>query len=285
VYAIFFYGIENLGLEEGERLDNEFANINGIGMAAALACVLQVHELLYKRSRWSAIMMIPAVVMIAATQSRKALVFLVVGVFGVLILRSLAQKGNIRKLLKAIVSVAAVCVVFYLVLRLPMFGGILSRMESMVASWTGEGASDGSADKRNEMVKLGWEYFLQYPLGGSGFGSSGIITQRHLGWSTYLHNNYVELLSGGGIIGFFLYYALHIYLLINLIKYRKADTEAFIIGFVWLGLILIMDWGSVSYSGKSRWYYLMINCLNIGMLKSRQEEKKYEKNGEFIVRK
>ncbi len=100
VYAIFFYGFENLGLDEGTRPDNEFANINSIGMAAALACVLQVHEMINKRSRMAALMMIPAIIMIAATQSRKALVFLVVGVLGVFLLKSMMQKGLSKKLWK-----------------------------------------------------------------------------------------------------------------------------------------------------------------------------------------
>ena len=35
------------------------------GMAAALACVVQVHDLVNKRPRWPAIMMIPATIMIS----------------------------------------------------------------------------------------------------------------------------------------------------------------------------------------------------------------------------
>ena len=269
VYAIFFYGIENLGLEEGVRLDNEFANINGIGMAAALSCVLQAHEFLNKRSRWPALMMLPAVIMIAATQSRKALVFLMVGALGVYVLHSLTQKSISKRLWRTILSVAVICLAFYFVLQLPIFEGIMSRMETMVAPVTGQGEMDSSAVSRSKMVELGWEYFLKYPVGGYGFGSSAVITQRNLGWSTYLHNNYVEVLSGGGVIGFVLYYAVHIYMFVNLIKYRKADQEAFCIGFVWLVLILIMDWGSVSYIEKSRWYYLMILCLNISCMQKK----------------
>lgn len=272
VYAIFYYGLENLGLEEGRRLENEFSNVNTIGMTAALACVLQVQELLYKRSRWSAVMMIPAVVMVAATQSRKALVLLLAGVMGVYILKNLSKKGFANKLCKVLFSVAFVCVLLYLALRLPIFAGVMERMESMIAAWTGEGRADGSALKRDQMVQIGWEYFLKYPIGGTGFGSSGILTQQYLGWSTYLHNNYVELLSGGGVIGFLLYYALHGYILVNLIRYRKADPERFAIGVVWIILILIMDYGMVSYTSKLQWFYIMIHFMNVEHMKKKYRE-------------
>lgn len=269
IYAIFYYGLENLGLEEGQRLDNEFSNINTIGMAAALACVLQIYELLYKRSRWSVVMMIPAVIMVAATQSRKALVLLIAGVMGVYILKNLSKKGFANKLCKVLFSVAFVCVLLYLVLRLPIFAGVMERMESMIAVWTGEGRADGSALKRDRMTQIGWECFLQHPIGGIGIGSSGILTQQYLGWSTYLHNNYIELLSCGGLIGAILYYASHIYILTNLVKYRKADLERFTVGLVWLLLILIMNYGMVTYYSKEQWLYLMIHFLNVGKMKEK----------------
>lgn len=276
VYAINFYGLEGLGLEEGERLESEFANINSIGMTAALACVIQVHELLCKKSRWSALMMIPAVIMVAATQSRKALVYLIVGVLGIYVVNSLMQRGFSKKIWRTVFSVFLVLGAFYMLLQLPVFAGLMERMESMLASWTGEGKADSSAVSRNKMVALGWEYFLKYPIGGIGIGSSSVLTQRFLGRSTYLHNNYVELLSGGGIFAFIFYYATHVYVLVNLFKYRKADPQAFAIGLVWMALILIMDYGAVSYAGKTRWYYLMIHCLNIGCMKKKSMVMEHE---------
>ena len=76
------------------RISNEFANVNTIGLACALSCVIQINfKCLSSKKHFSpsALLMIPSVVVIAATQSRKALVFLIVGVLGYAFIK--AQKS------------------------------------------------------------------------------------------------------------------------------------------------------------------------------------------------
>ena len=87
-----FYGLSNIMLASqaaSARLNNEYTNINSIGMACAISCVIQFSELQYKsKGKWTSIFMIPAIVVIAATQSRKALVFAIGGVFALLIIKT-----------------------------------------------------------------------------------------------------------------------------------------------------------------------------------------------------
>ncbi len=88
IYALAFYGLDRMidaGHNSGLRLDTEFANVNTIGLACALSCVIQVGIRFVDRNiRFfpSVLLMIPCVVVIAATQSRKAIVFLIAGIFG-----------------------------------------------------------------------------------------------------------------------------------------------------------------------------------------------------------
>ena len=84
-----------------------------------------------------------------------------------------------------------------------------------------------------------------------------------------MHNNFVELLCSGGLIGFLIYYGMYFYLFQNLLRYKHADRKHFEICFVWLVLMLIMDYAMVSYYEKPQWIYLMIHFLNISCLKKK----------------
>lgn len=63
-----------------------------------------------------------------------------------------------------------------------------------------------------------------------------------------------------------------IYLIYNLIKYRKADFRIFIISFVWIILALAMDYGMVTYYEKTQWFYMMVYFLNIRYLRRKMEK-------------
>ncbi len=272
LYTIFFYGVENFGADvEADRLDNDFANVNNIGMTVALSCVLQFNKLLNKESRWSAVMMIPSTYVIAATQSRTALILLIGGIYASYILKIGNQKGTLKKLLKVIFYTVFFCAGIYFLLKLPTFSGMMERMKSL-----GNITAESSAGIRQQMIKIGLDYFKQHPIGGIGIGGSYILTERHLGESTYLHNNFVELLSCGGIIGFICYYASYVYLYVNLIKYRKATPEFFAIGFTWLSIMLVAHYGGVEYHTKSSWYQLLIHFLNVECMKRKARGIQYE---------
>ena len=121
-------------------------------------------------------------------------------------------------------------------------------------------------------MKLGMEWFQKYPLFGIGMGNPHILAGTYLNFDAYLHNNFVELLCGGGVVGFVLYYAIFVYLFVGLFKYRKADRDAFSVALVWLGLILIMNYGMVTYYSKTQWFYLLVHFINVNNLKTKHRE-------------
>lgn len=277
LYTIIFFGLDYLmDAAEDLRMESEYANSNSIGLAAALACTIQINLFMHKKSRWSAILLIPAIVVIAASQSRKALLFLAIGICGVYLVKNMQHKGFIKKLLKIALAAAILILVFSQLYSLPIFDGIRIRMDSMLASFTGEGKVDNSTIVRNQMTQLGLEWFLKYPIFGVGIGNPHILAGKYLAFDTYLHNNFVELLCGGGIVGFLLYYGAYAYLLVKLFQYRNVNKEYVGIGFVWIVLMLIMDYGMVSYYTKEQWLYLMIHFLNVYHLGKRHKEQRNE---------
>ena len=160
----------------------------------------------------------------------------------------------------------------YLLLQLPIFEGSMERMRGLLAFWTDSGEADHSTILRNDMVTLGIDTWKSHPLGGIGIGNPHILARDYLKYDAYLHNNFVELLCGGGLVGFILYYAMFIYLFVCLFKYRKADFEAFSVALIWLGLMLIMNYGMVTYYSKLQWYYLLVHFVNVSQLRRKYKE-------------
>lgn len=157
--------------------------------------------------------MIPSVVVIAATQSRKALVFLIVGVLGYAFIKAQkSPKSIFIKGFKIMFWILILSFVFYWILQL----GILKEYENAwkrVERWFGNGQVDHSTIVRNNLKTLGIEWFLRYPFGGIGIANPHILANYYYAFDAYLHDNFVELLCGGGIIGFSVYYSMYVYLL------------------------------------------------------------------------
>lgn len=275
LYSLSFYGLDRMIVAGSSnlRISNEFANVNTIGLDCALSCVIQINfKCLSSKKHFSpsALLMIPSVVVIAATQSRKALVFLIVGVLGYAFIKAQkSPKSIFIKGFKIMFWILILSFVFYWILQLGIFEGIRERMEGMLNAGFGNGQVDHSTIVRNNLKTLGIEWFLRYPFGGIGIANPHILANYYYAFDAYLHDNFVELLCGGGIIGFSVYYSMYVYLFIQLWKYRKADPQRVTFFAMWLGLMFAMDYGMVSYYGKSNNFYLMIHFFYVFQLKQK----------------
>jgi O-antigen ligase len=258
-------------VQMGVRLDNSYTNINSIGMLAAIGILIQFDELLGDK-RWSVpvLFCVPSIYMIAATQSRKALVMLVVGVFMILILRNIDNKDALETILRVTAICILFCAAFYVAMMLPVFAGVAQRMKGLIAMVTGKGEMGASASIRKQMVQIGMEQFRKTPLVGIGIGCPHYISAKKLSFDAYLHNNYVELLAAGGVIGFVLYYGIYVYLIGNLwaIKIRKSGD--YIIVCTLIIVFLIKDYGMVSMYSKSTYFYFVIFFLAVRKMRKRK---------------
>ncbi len=271
IYSLIFYGVDELlkaGTDSSLRADNEFANVNSIAMCCALSCMIQANEFFENRNRWTCVFLIPVLIVIGATQSRKALLFLIVGVFSAFIVKN-QNESFVKKFGKIILGCAVAALIIYGLLQLEIFSGIKQRMQTMFNSFTGNGKADHSSLIREKMIEIGWKEFTEHPVGGIGIANSYFITDKYLGMKTYLHNNFVELLSCGGIFAFVFYYAIYVYLFYSLWKYRNADKKQAMFFAIWLLIMLVLDYGNVSYYSKMQNFYLMIHFVNIQNLKKK----------------
>ena len=125
------------------------------------------------------------------------------------------------------------------------------------------------------------EIFRKNPLVGVGMGCPRIIAKQVLNFDAYLHNNFIELLAAGGIIGFALYYIeSYIYLFIEFYKLRNYKDENFIICVILSIILLFRDYAMVSMYSKITFVYFLIFFLEIEKTKDRKRSYKGVKKNE-----
>lgn len=100
---------------------------------------------------------------------------------------------------------------------------------------------------RLSMINLGKELFKSKPLLGYGLANAELFNN-----GTYLHNNYLELLVGIGLIGAFVYYLNPILSIIRNIKLFKYQSDRMALFFLMiLSCLLILDYTFVSYNSRA----------------------------------
>lgn len=274
-YTVYFYGLDYFitVLSSSARIANDALNANTVGLLGANAIVMTLYYMLYDRPRWWNIIALPTLGILAATGSRKALVFVVVGTVLLFIFRSLRSANVVNSIAKIIGSLLVLTIVGVAVLQLPMFSEVLDRMSSMVDAFSGTGG-DSSTIIRLALVDIGWDLFYQSPITGVGVNNPSVYTFFLYGKENYyLHNNYIELLAGTGVIGLLAYYSMYIYIAYNLIRYRDFHSNEYVMVLILFLSQIVMDMGMVSYESKSTYFYMMIFYLEVQLLqKGRKNE-------------
>ncbi len=287
IYSVVVFGYDNLTMaaeSQFTRLENAFANVNGIAVTIALSCLIEFWDLMNKRNRWQVIMYLPSLLVILATQSRKAFLFIILGFVCIIIQKNRGKHKPIESLLSVVVGILFVYFFVFLLSKADAFHGVFERFERMLFSYTGEGKADTSAIMRNKLVEVGIMSWKEEPFLGIGIGCSHHIAVERLDIDLYLHNNYVEILSGGGIIGFVSYYWIYAYLIYSLIVYRKNNEDLSALLIPWILLILIMDYGMVSYYSKRQWLYILTICVGVCELRENDYGKDDRKSNSIYIR-
>jgi putative O-antigen polymerase len=270
-YSYIFYGKDLIidVILRSKRLENIFSNVNSIGMLSGVMIIISIFKLIYDKSIWYVIFDIPAVVLILATASRKALVIVFIGVFLLFVFKNFN-----RNIFITIFWTIGISIISFLLIRwlmsLEAFSGIEKRMDGMVALLTGRGIVDSSSWLRYEYIKLGINIFKENPIIGVGIGNARIFVSSNYGYDAYLHNNYVELLANGGILGFTIYYYIYYSVIKDVIKYFKYREKYIVVVIILLVMQLIMDYGSVSYYYKNTIFYFLIFFISIRKMKERK---------------
>jgi hypothetical protein len=280
IYTLLFYGPSLLlhMVIGNVRLGNDYANANSLGMVAAISCIIQLYFILEHKHDASVVFIIPAVLVLAASQSRKAMVLLLLGII-MLYLLNMKGKKLPSKILKFILGVVVIILLCYLISKINLFQGVFERFETYFESLSGERGEN----IRDIYREIGMEQFKKTPVVGIGIGNSAALLQSCGQRRTYLHDNFVELLSCGGIIGFFIFYSMYVDLFISILKYRRANDNLSNLIIILIALMLFMDYGMVSYFDKQQYVYFMCFFLYSENLKRINEQIKLLKSSKGVI--
>lgn len=213
---------------------------------------------------------------ILLTGSRKGLLMIV---FAVVILRLVVERKKLVKNLLIIVGMAAM--LYFLIMNVSVLYNIVGvRVENLLTFLSKGETAEASLSDRHRLTQIGMSYVKENPWIGygydcfklvSGMGPSGSVPIGKVGF--YSHNNYVELLFGGGIIGFALYYIPVAYLLKRIVTGLRVHNCAPYLLAILLSK-LAMEYAYVSYYERVDAYItaILLGCALIAC-KGRKNEK------------
>ncbi len=256
-------------LRYDDRLSEQFyLNSNVIGVLCAMSITVNVYYILKdKRLYWWNLFLAAGVLIIAGTGSRQALAIMAGGLALLFLMTFIHGKSPVEIGVMLVIGIAFIVVALILLARIPAFSGIYKRMMSMVSAVTGVGKTDRSSTTRLALIPAGIHQFHRTPLLGVGMGSGHLVAWKYVNRTYYLHNNYVEILAGGGLVGFLIYYSFYCYVFGSFIRYRRyCSIETFICA-VLLVMLLVDDYANVTYYLKDTYFYLMIGAFEVRKLK------------------
>lgn len=118
--------------------------------------------------------------------------------------------AGLARLSRSLLARAAlvVCLLIVLVVSVVWMGGdtLVSRLENIPDDLQAAGAEDRVSQSRLEIWRTTWQLIKAHPVAGSGLGAYPKAFPQHHDASGQLvpqeaHNDYLELLAGGGLIG------------------------------------------------------------------------------------
>ena len=265
IYSLYFYGGSRFfAMASGIiRIGNDYANANAIGMWAAISAVLFVYFILGEGMKLKYIAIIMPILLVAFSQSRTAFIELIIGILLVVFFRYREKKQFLKGVFHIVFAILIIVAVIFFVSRFQVFSGLNERIQSLVDYSQGKSVREASVIQRELYIQAGWKQFLKTPILGVGIGNTDQITMIVTGRSTYLHNNFIELLASGGIIGFGIYYGIILYLIIKLIPFalkKESFSDACLIVLI---VHTIADYGTVSYYTKGTYFILVLCFLQV----------------------
>lgn len=207
------------------------------------------------------IMIIPQFLAILLTGSRKAMIIPVLGIILILLLKKMKV---FKKILYCMIILLILFIGIFTIKNInnPIANSITEKFESLIKYVTGQETNDWSINLRQFFIDTGIDIFKKHPIKGIGLNNFAYYVQDYTnyGESRYSHNNYIEILSCLGIIGFVLYYWIYIYIFMNLFKSIKRDRDNILLVITISAniVLMIMEWGIVSYTGCMYHVYISI---------------------------
>ncbi len=247
IFTIVYYGPRAYiaGMMEGKRMGYDFADANDLGRALMYTSIIGLYYAFYEKRWWNISISLISAFVSVGTGCRIAIIIFVVGLFCLFFFYFTGKKRILG--IGAFIALAGIS---FALLYLPVFESMRIRIIGMLGELTGKEGADISTNTRMIMAQAGIKQFLETPVLGLGIGTSNVILLKVIGVESYLHNNFLEMLACGGIIGFMVFYALHFTVLIKNTKQAFRRNTKAVLSITLLMMILAQDISTVDYYEK-----------------------------------
>lgn len=274
IYIIFILDFSTIGVTRvgADSLGDEW-NANRIGLLMAFSAFASLNVMKYKKGNLKKTSYLLLVLLFSLftliTGSRKALMVLLftIGLFYVF-------NSENKKVLRLLIVVTSTLSLIYIIMNIPSLYNVLgSRIDGMIAQFTGQGIVDRSTSVRFRMIEYGTELIRNKPFLGYGINNFRPLYGRVTGWYTYSHNNYIEILIGIGVIGAIVYYLSYVYIIRNTLR-RKEPLSVFAL--ISVVSIMLIEIGLVSYASFYVQLFICLSFSSIQVTKMTNKDKTLE---------
>ncbi len=182
------------------------------------------------------------------------------------------SKNHVERFIKVILICIITLSSYYVIMHNNYLYSLIGyRVDIYIKSLNNDysGYVDTSTRERNLMRKKAIDYFIDSPVYGNGISSFMYKFGADYGIYLYSHNNYLEILCDLGLIGFIWYYAWFVRIIIYLIKKFKTSNTIEKFMLLFLVVILILDYGTVSFDKLH--YILFLDLLSFYCLVKQEE--------------
>lgn len=249
-------------------------NPNDITVWFDFAALASFYRAYNNGKRWMYLVTALMVVCCALSSSRKGFAAALAGPFMIVFFSFRKQGYFLRVALAVALAIGAAVLVME---NEVLYSAIGVRYDQMFTYIQG-GKVDTSTRLRTFFIDYAREMFKASPIIGNGIASFSIyVGTTEVGRSAYAHNNYWQILSELGVVGFVLYYSMYAYIICSLIKSyfaRRKDEAALFISII--AMILMLEMGIVSIGSKfSQMIIAVAYCASYVLSNDIQHDEEY----------
>ena len=226
------------------------SNPNGVAFLVFCAELMAFYEF-YSRGKKRYILLVAIFLLfVILSSSRKATFASIAGPI-LFVLLSTYKKNYFFNII-TIVTVATL-IIFFIMTDENAYNAIGRRFASMFDFWFNDDQkSDNSLYMRSYYIELAKKMFAESPLFGKGMGNfAKIIDNVYSLDGVYSHNNFWQILSELGLVGFLIYYSMYFVMIVRLAKgafINKSRINMLFLTF--MILLVVLETGLVTYHSK-----------------------------------
>lgn len=236
LYAVLYLqnvDISHLGADRISRneVSDGLPNVNTVALLVSFSFLYFMYMYFYGKRFVYLIIAAIVFVITFLLGARKSIITLVIGM--IMMLFKLNATSRVKLL-----TLSVIFIVLLIIYIPPEYLSFVSERLAQLNFFENKVEDlDKSDTIRALLLERGFVYWLQSPFIGNGYYNFSQLLLKDCGFAWYSHNNFLEALVGGGVVGFILYYRLYFNILKDCLK-RKLKFD--IIYYIFIVMVVLL---------------------------------------------